>query len=130
LQQGAGGCKADDGELISQLMEESFSFVDKVEVEEIKSETKTESESDSEEESGDEDEYDEDVAQILSDALALKMLATHHLHPEIPVASSIGVRCYFHCASAPEVESVLEVEWAHIFADAASLINTPWHILT
>eukprot|EP00586_Coscinodiscus_wailesii_P007112 CAMPEP_0172477390 /NCGR_PEP_ID=MMETSP1066-20121228/465_1 /TAXON_ID=671091 /ORGANISM="Coscinodiscus wailesii, Strain CCMP2513" /LENGTH=488 /DNA_ID=CAMNT_0013235835 /DNA_START=52 /DNA_END=1514 /DNA_ORIENTATION=+ len=122
LQQGAGGRKADEGELISQLMEESFSFVDKAEVEEIKSETKTESESDSEEESGDEDEYDEDVAQILSDALALKTLATHYLHPEMPVASTIGVRCYFHRASAPEVESVLEAdERARILADAAAL---------
>jgi len=66
----------------------------------------------------------EEQAHILADAKALEERAVMYAHPELPVeVSSIATaRCYFQRASAPEQESLEEMEErAQVLADAADL---------
>eukprot|EP01083_Nonionella_stella_P304160 1055703_1 len=63
--------------------------------------------------------------QVLEDAAALKQLAVDYAHPEIGVVNTDATataRCYFDRASAPEQESLEEVEYRQqVLADAAAL---------
>ena len=65
----------------------------------------------------------EERAQILADAKALKDRAVMYAHPELPVVTTdLPARCYFDRASAPEQESLEEMEErAQILADAKAL---------
>merc|ERR1711902_173394 len=63
----------------------------------------------------------EERAQIISDISMLKKQATLYLHPEAEVKSTVGSRCYFDRASAPEVLSKDEAdEQAKLLVDVAN----------
>ncbi len=75
-----------------------------------------------EQESSEEDEYRQ---QVLADVKALKELAADYAHPEVGVTTADAAataRCYFDRASAPEQESLEEIEYRRqVLADAAAL---------
>lgn len=67
----------------------------------------------------------EERESILEETAALKKLAVDYLHPELPVEASVGSRCYFDRASAPEQLSSEEAdERAQILQDAMALKST------
>jgi hypothetical protein len=69
-----------------------------------------------------EDEEWEERLRVLEDARQLKRMAEFFLHPETPVPSSVGARCYFDRSSAPAVNSEEdEDQQAVIRADLAAL---------
>merc|ERR1712154_349137 len=61
--------------------------------------------------------------QVLADAAALKQLAVDYAHPEIGVVTTdptATARCYFDRPSAPEQESIEDMEYREqVLADAA-----------
>jgi hypothetical protein len=68
------------------------------------------------------DEDWEERLRILEDARQLKEIATHYLHPEEPVSSVLGARCFFDRASAPPCLSKEEAdELSCILDDAKAL---------
>jgi hypothetical protein len=65
------------------------------------------------------DELFEERQRVLDDARQLGEVASYFHHPELPVVSSCGARCFFDRASAPDV--VPDDEKDAILADAAAL---------
>jgi hypothetical protein len=69
-----------------------------------------------------EDELWEERLLVLAEARQLKEAATYWLHPEVPVTSSTGARCYFDRFSSPDVETEEEADEKNaVLEDAAAL---------
>jgi len=106
--------------VISVDSDDDFDTDSETESEEEESEDEWDSDEDDEEE---DDEDLEERLQALADARALKNLAVHFLHPELPVTTDIAAfgRNYYTRPSAVEQEEDNEEERTAILADAAAL---------